>query len=499
MHSSHHDHQQHHLPIGPIHPLVPDCTRVLAHETRQLEEMVERRELAPCPTPVCGVELEGWLAHQDTLAPALNSLDVLRTQSGNDWGKELGRWNVECNFPPLLLQGDALSQSERWFRATLARLEESAQAQGSTFVLGPTLLTLEEEHLVSANLTPKDPLFNPGDRYHSLDALQQARKGSPFETTFADGSSRLSSSSIILAATTAGLQPHLMCEPEKFVAVYNAAQALAPLFLALAASSPVLAGRKTGFESSRIRVLHDMHSGLREQGSNASRYFFGEQWLESPTDTFHENVLFDPLFEEPLASSTDRELPNIRAHNGTVWRFNRPVYDFQDGAPHIRLESRVMDTALSIVDNVANLAFFHGAILGLVEEHGDVASKLSFQDVHDAFYRAAAEGLDATMNWIDGHPIRLQELALTLLETAERGLSDIDKGDSEKYLSVIRQRVISGLTGSQWIQRGMNALALQGLSDKEQRELLTAYCREMQARDTPVHEWSVPELIRGEK
>ena len=57
-----------------------------------------------------------------------------------------------------------------------------------------------------------------------------------------------------------------------------------------------------------------------------------------------------------------RELPELRLHNGTIYRWNRPVYDVVDGRPHLRVENRVLPAGPTVVDMMANSAFYYGVL-----------------------------------------------------------------------------------------------------------------------------------------
>ena len=62
--------------------------------------------------------------------------------------------------------------------------------------------------------------------------------------------------------------------------------------------------------------------------------------------------------DEPVES-----LAHLRLHNGTIWRWNRPLIGFSDdGRPHIRIEHRVVPSGPSTLDVVANAAFYFGLL-----------------------------------------------------------------------------------------------------------------------------------------
>lgn len=106
------------------------------------------------------------------------------------------------------------------------------------------------------------------------------------------------------------------------------------------------------------------------------RVWFGERWITSVLDLFQENIRYFPTLlpevsdEDPLAELSAGRIPHLselRLHNGTVYRWNRPVYDVVDGRPHLRLENRVLPAGPTVVDMLANHAFYYGALRGLSE------------------------------------------------------------------------------------------------------------------------------------
>ena len=65
-----------------------------------------------------------------------------------------------------------------------------------------------------------------------------------------------------------------------------------------------------------------------------------------------------------LADGRTPRLSELRLHNGTIYRWNRPVYDVVDGRPHLRVENRVLPAGPTVVDMMANSAFYYGSAAG---------------------------------------------------------------------------------------------------------------------------------------
>ena len=186
------------------------------------------------------------------------------------------------------------------------------------------------------------------------------------------------------------MQLHLQVSPADFAAAWNAAQALAGPQLALGANSPFLFGKRLWAETRTELFLQatDTRSvELRNQGVRPP-VFFGERWITSIFDLFEENVRYFPALlpettdedpEEVLAAGKAPRLQELRLHNGTVYRWNRPVYDVVDGLPHLRVENRVLPAGPTVVDVLANAAFYYGVVKVLAEEDRPVWTKMSLR------------------------------------------------------------------------------------------------------------------------
>ena len=154
---------------------------------------------------------------------------------------------------------------------------------------------------------------------------------------------------------------------------WNAAQALSAPQLALGANSPYFFGKQLRAETRTELFLQATDTRpveLKNQGVRP-RVFFGERWITSIFDLFEENVRYFPALladvsdEDPaavLAAGVAPRLPELRLHNGTVYRWNRPVYDLVGGLPHLRVENRVLPAGPTVVDMVANAMFYYGSV-----------------------------------------------------------------------------------------------------------------------------------------
>src|SRR5262249_29174278 len=157
---------------------------------------------------------------------------------------------------------------------------------------------------------------------------------------------------------------------------------------------------------------------------------------------------------EELVAGRIPQLYAWRLHNGTIWRWNRICYGLTNGKPGLRIEVRYLPAGPSIVDEVANAAFFLCLISALPQDFGDVNPLMRFDDAKDNFFNAARYGLKSQIVWIDGESYRARRLILEkLLPMARRGLQDsqLAADDVERFLGIIEARVTNERTGAQWM------------------------------------------------
>jgi CBS domain-containing protein len=192
-------------------------------------------------------------------------------------------------------------------------------------------------------------------------------------------------------------------------------------------------------------------------------------------------------------------LDALQLFNGTVYRWNRPCYGVINGKPHLRIECRVLPSGPSVVDEVANAAFWAGSVLGMAAEYGDIRERMQFDEVRANLIAAARRGLEAGFTWLDGASINAPTVVLEhLLPLAERGLASagVTSGDADTYLEVIRQRVERGATGAWWLRASLNAMRKSGTRAEQMAALTAATARRQQA-GLPVHEWTLAGIEEG--
>jgi len=233
------------------------------------------------------------------------------------------------------------------------------------------------------------------------------------------------------------------------------------------------------------------------------RVWFGERWITSIFDQFEENVRYFPALlpicetEDPVEVFDRGDAPalqELRLHNGTIYRWNRPVYDVFRGKPHLRVENRVLPAGPTVVDILANGAFYYGMLRVLAEEDRPIWSRMSFAAAEDNFHQGARHGIAARIYWPGIGEVPATELVLRrLLPMAHEGLSrwGMDTAIRDRLLGIIEQRCLTGVNGAEWQVRTFHQIDLedQPLDRRDAlREMLRRYVEHMHSNE-PVHTW----------
>ncbi len=480
--------------------------KALLADVHALELMIERAMFDKGPRRI-GAEQEMFLVDKDMM-PAPVAVEVLEEIEDGRIVSELARFNLEANVMPRLLRGDALSSMEEEIASLVTKADGYARRHAAQVLLTGILPTLRRPDLGLDNMTPSP-------RYRALNDTLRAMRGGDFQIVI-KGIDELNvqHDNVMFEACNTSFQLHFQVQPHEFAKLYNVAQLVTGPVLAAAVNSPLLFGARLWNET-RVALFS---SSIDDRSSNRHRSIrprvtFGDGWVqESVLEIFREQIarfrviLSTPDIDDPMEALARGEAPDLgalRLHNGTVYRWNRACYGKIDGVPHLRIENRVLPAGPTIVDEVANAAFFFGLMSGVLEEIGDPREKLDFDDAKGNFYAAARHGLKAQFTWIGGETLTAAELIRQrLLPLAREGLQvvGIDPGDIDKYLGVIEARVGNTRTGAQWMLDSFAALSKDFESSRNmiERRILGAVL-ENQHAGIPVHEWPIcePAAIRA--
>jgi gamma-glutamyl:cysteine ligase YbdK (ATP-grasp superfamily) len=456
----------------------------VAAETDLLDRWFDEGQLADTPAEG-GFELEACLVDRRHFAPAPLIDSLLERVDNPLVVPELAQFNLELNGTPLRLEGDALSRLAAELDHTLAQCNSAAAELDARITTVGILPTLRPEHLVPAQMTPRP-------RYRALnEQILRLRKGEPIRLAIhGEQPLTIEQQDVMLEAAATSFQIHLKMSAAESARIFNASKILSAPMVALAANSPFLFGRELWCET-RVPLFEQAvsvgGSPLRE------RVGFGIRYADrSVMECFRANISRYPVLLPHLMDEPIERLAHLRLHNGTIWRWNRPLIGF-DGPdlaharPHLRLEHRVAASGPSTKDNVANAAFYFGAVRALSRAATPPEQRQSFAQARSNFYLAAEYGFNAEVPWFDTRRVPLPELILNdLLPLARQGLQDlgIDAAEIEHWLGIIEQRTRTKRTAAAW-QRAW--IARFG---PDMAALTEAYLAH-QAQGKPIHEWTL--------
>lgn len=442
-----------------------------------------------------GAEQEMFLVDRSWTA-ARGALDMLGRLDDPHFTTELGLFQLEANADPQVFSGDGISRMEKQLDSLVAKARKVGAELGIQPVLAGILPTMRKVDLGLDSMTPSP-------RYKALAKVMAELRGGEFEFSIKGlDELMITHDSVMVEACNSSFQVHLQVEPHEFARLYNLSQLLAAPMVAISANSPILFGRRLWAET-RIALFRQavdtrVHNHLRESEARVS---FGTRWVkESVVEIFREDIarfrtlVGTDLDEDPMQTLDAGGVPQFKAlrlHNGTIYRWNRACYGVMDGKAHLRIENRVMPAGPTVLDEMANGAFWFGLMVELGSRLDDVDKRIEFDQAGANFYTAAREGLGARFTWLDGEEVTAQQLVLDkLLPLAEAGLrrQKIVDEDVKRYLSVIDARMRTGRTGAAWALSSWNALKDKAPAGERANAIVAATIQRQQT-GRPVSEW----------
>jgi hypothetical protein len=476
----------------------------LVEQVVALERLLARPGFGVGPASV-GAELELFLIDAAG-QPLPICAEVLRRVDSPLVTPELDRFEIELCTPPALLAGRPFAALEQALTRERALIDQAAAARRARTVAVGILPTLRPRDLTAGAITDLP-------RYKALTEGMRRMRQAPFQIRI-DGEDPLEirSDHAALEGANTAFQVHLRVPPADFARIYNAAAMAVGPALAAAGNSPTFLGHRL-WEETRVALFKQAGDVRPPEGSEEwrtpARISFGTGWLrEGAADQFRESVaMHEPLLpvvsegDPPALACVDAggvpPLAELRLHHGTVWHWNRAVYDPTDGG-HLRLELRALPAGPTLADMLANAAFLLGLTLDLAPEIGSVLPAFPFDCAERNFYRAAQRGLAADLLWpfettAPPQPLPATQLLPPLIERARRGLRTAGVAEAEvsARLDTFAARVASGVTGAVWQRRTLaneertrdRAGALAAMLE---RYLVQA------ASGRPVHSWPIP-------
>ena len=458
--------------------------RALRAETDWLHDLIERDQLSQ-HAPMAGLELEAWLIDAAG-RPAPRNAEFIERCASPEVVTEIGRFNIEINVPPQPVAGAGLGRLAEALQAAWTHCGQVAAGMGLQVVAIGILPSLRDADLNLANLS--EPT-----RYHALNQqVQRQLRGRParLDIDGPDGTRlRASHHDVMLEAAATSFQVHLQMPAAQAVRAHNAALIAAAPLLAMAGNSPLLFGQPL-WQETRIPLFEQaLGVGTRDDPLHDSlpRVGFGSGYAAfSLVECFRENLeRFEPLLPVALDEPIER-LAHLRLHNGTIWRWHRPVlgFDAEDGRVHLRCEHRPLPAGPSLPDMMANLAFGIGLVAAWATDDDPPESRLPFCGAQSNFHAAARDGLAARLTGLDGRAQPASAWLAELLPQARQGLQrmQVDAPLADSWLQLIQHRLASGRTGARWQLARLEAL-------RGDLAALTLDYAHQQAGCAPAHLW----------
>lgn len=456
--------------------------RRLHAETALLEQLFAEGGFST-HAPVCGLEIEAWLI-DGAGGPAPVNSAFLAALADPMVVPELARFNFELNVPPQPLAGGALAALESALAVTWRRCSEVAAGLGSRVFMTGILPTLRQSDLSLDNMSELK-------RYRALnEQVLRLREGNPLQLDI-HGHEHLNvlHNDVMLEAAATSLQLHLKVHPDQAALIYNLSQIVSAPMLAAATNSPYLFGKDL-WDETRIPVFEQSVAVGGIAGAARGplrRVSFGSGYVRhSLFECFKENQEHFPVLLPTRNDTPAERFAHLRLHNGTIWRWNRPLVGFDDdGTPHLRIEHRVLPAGPTLHDAIANAALYFGLVRALARVDPALPVRIPFATARDNFYAAARDGLNAQFVWLDGHKVGAQRLLLEeLIPRADEGLEllGIDYPDRQNYLGSLYRRVERARTGSLWQRRFVERYGAD-------MQALTQAAYERQQSGEPVHQW----------
>ena len=458
--------------------------QALTDETARLKQYFETNRF-DTKGGMAGFELEAWLIDAQYRPAPLNEA-FLRAFDDPLASPELASFNVEVNSTPRPLRGHVFSAMHNELSETWRRCQQTAAGLGAQLVMTGILPTVENDDLNLANMSKME-------RYRALNReVVRMRQGKPLSLDINGHEHlKLTHRDVMLESAATSFQIHLQMKQNESVRLFNASTVLAAPLVAMSANSPYLFGKDL-WDETRIPLFEQAVAVGGFEGAKFGpirRVSFGSGYVRhSLFECFEENLQHYPVLLPVRLDESHGRFAHLRLHNGTIWRWNRPLVGFDEqGLAHLRLEQRVVPAGPTVLDEIANSAFFYGAVIELAAQDLPIETQLEFDRVRDNFYRAARLGLRAVVNWLDDRQVPIKELILKqLLPMAHQGLErcGVASADREQYLAIIQERVSSGANGASW-QRAW--VAKHG---RDMTALTAAYYARQQSGE-PVHLWTV--------
>ncbi|MCF6775121.1 hypothetical protein L3V83_00915 [Thiotrichales bacterium 19X7-9] len=430
-----------------------------------------------------GLELEYHLLDQE-MNPYFANLEIIQAID-----KKLGKHLlvpeavssvVEANSDYFLLDEHVLTKLHEYLFTYWQTCSEAVQKYNCILCGIGSLPTFTHQHLADKNLTKayryRNLVNSINLNRYNLNRLMslQGKESVLFQ-----------SSGLDFMGATSAQHIHLRVPFKNHVDYYNASLIASAILIAISSNSLYFLSHELWHES-RIAIFEHLNFLIRR--GHRPRVFLGDGYLESSfLELYRENIQHLPLLCDLNLESED-PFWHLKYHNGTVWRWNRPVIDTNtDNKLHLRIENRVLSAAPSVIDTVANTAFYIGLVHEIVSSYPNYRLLLPFEKILCNFYLTAQEGVHANLYWFDDIYNNANEVILKIiLPMARAGLAKlkVDSFDNQYFMDIIQLRLEKKCNPSDWQKRKLMQL------DGSFNELVLAY-HQNQLKNIPLCDWNL--------
>lgn len=457
----------------------------LTEETNLLKSWFETNAFKN-PKKMTGIELEAWLVDKDMLPHATGD-EFIKSLGHKQIVPEISRFNFEINSDPYEIKDRVYKNLHDEITTLWKKCDENSGQFGSNPMMMGTLATLRQSMLTNETMSPQN-------RYHVMnDQILKMRGGEPLNIRMSGRDIvNFKVDSVLTECAATSLQIHLSLDQDKAKRYYNAASLASPFMVAVCANSPYFFGNEL-WDESRIAIFEqsvEMDCYKSKRGSFIKRVTLGEDYLnESMFELFEDNLEKFPILLPEISDDDPKDMGHLKLHNGTIWRWNRPIVgENPDGTPHIRMEHRTPSAGPTIVDTVANAAFFTGLVEWFANMETPPEYLLDFEDLRTNFYRASKQSFYCRPLWLDGKRHDMQQLLLNIIYPEVRNAlvkMGVHKDDILEYMdNNIYPRIKKGVNGARWQK------AFIHMHGRKFQDLLEVYL-ENQRSGKSIHEWGL--------
>ena len=445
-----------------------------------------------------GAELELYIVDNEARPLPINQ-EIIAQLNDPQLTLELNRYNLEYNFRPYLLKDCCFSATQQEALAAIEKINKCAkQWDGSVVPIG-ILPTLQQSDTGYHAMTPLA-------RFKALTQELTDIRGGPFTIAIeGEETLQLAMDDVTLEGANTSFQVHLRVPAREYADFYNAIQLVTPLVVAMAANSPTLFGHRL-WQETRIPLFKQSIDCRPNDSLHPvpARVNFGNNWIrEGAFELFAEAaLLYRPILpdysdEDSVAIAQNGGTPllhELRLHQGSIWLWNRPVYDPSNGG-HLRIELRSFPAGPTIIDMLANAALAVGLAKLIQPTIRELLPAIPFAYCTANFYRAAQKGLSAELFWPSMKQSQPEYYAVPkILEKMIPRVPEklVDMGFIEEdflpLLKVIEERLHTRQTGAQWQLNKLEELR-KGLHKREALTAMLKLYQKNSAANIPVAQW----------